>query len=151
MRGGVAGGTSVLRALRKSDRRAGDTAKQPGSRTRKTSGYFVDGVLSAAGIGWSDGALVRATGDREAGCYSEWAATGNLSVAATVSGSDRLADFAEGGGRLFHRLGIAATGRMGKSIGAGDGIPGSIECPDRYGARSLHAMGITASRIGKRI
>lgn len=151
MRCGAAAGTDVLRAMRESSRRTRGNASQPCSRARETGGDFVDGLLDVAGNWGFDGDLVRATGNCEAGCYSEWTTAGIVSMAATVAGSDRLANFGEGSGGLLHRVGFAATGSMGESVGARDGVPGAAECADRHGPRSLYVMGATAIRIGKGI
>jgi hypothetical protein len=147
MRGGVASGTGILRAMWESGRRTGGTANQPGSRTRETGRDLVDGLLCFTSSRRFNGDPVRPTRDREAGCDSEWTATGVVSVAATVPRGDWLANFGEGSGWVLHWMGFAATGRMGESIGARDGVPGAIECADRYSARSLYVVGTAAVRI----
>src|ERR1700751_241222 len=98
MRSRVARRASLLRAMRETDRGANRATKESRSRPRETGWDFLDGILGVA-RGGRFSCTSRSEADRrEADCGSEWTATRNVFLAATVPWSDWLVDLGKGRG-----------------------------------------------------
>jgi len=137
-----------VRAMRKASGTGAGTSRQSSSRACEAGGDIVDGILGAARGGRADCTSGCEAGDREIDFDSEWPAARNLFVAATIPGSNWLANSVEGRSGISYGMGLTAIRGVGTGIGAGDGIPGASERSDWNRIGDLYVVGSAAVGIG---